>query len=346
MSLLEDASNDKKGKSLSRVSQSRTIPKTADCVQILTALAPWIKFIESEEASQFAKIIVANLKRLSAAAKGIQHVLAAVFRLAKDPALCFDHLETFVKIGILEPLIETLRSSEDESNIWLEWDINPKTIAEICDAASDENYHLIQVLVDRSSSAVAGFFQAVTRKPEILKNRQYFAPLASCLALYAPGDLPYDAIITSAIDGLGSPVDDSEVRTAVVDCLVIVASKHADSLAPSISKLEYKDYNVQLAALAAKLAAVSGNEVQRVARHLLHLSLQWIVRQVAEEPSSDSTSAIIDDTVRAIEISSEMELELSLVEPVIISVIQDALDNPSAVKLAAILCARCTLKVN
>ncbi|ORX35335.1 ribosome 60S biogenesis N-terminal-domain-containing protein [Kockovaella imperatae] len=324
--------------------------KGKNLVKRLSVLVPWKAFISTVQSETISEHILKHLKRLTSADEEVYDLIShTIVRANKLPTM-LDHLEDCVRYNIFAPVTRALQRWSLDDSYLARVRIESRTLEKIINSGTNDAFQLVSALVERCPSASKSIGKLLAERPSVAEDHRLFTSLVTSLDISTTASGPVEALINTAFTIMcGSPNAGAvEQAAAASNFLTLVAPQHLDVISKKITALSSAAFTPPLARFCKALTAFpEACRSPGPVSFVVGLGLQSILQLFTDaQPWTDIEVEKVDLLVSIVESTCDLDLSPELVESVIISVIQDALNNTDAVELAASLVASSPLKAS
>ncbi|WWD16337.1 hypothetical protein CI109_100763 [Kwoniella shandongensis] len=314
----------------------------------LALLRPWIRFLQSDPAKQTAKVLIKRVDKIAPSITSeITEIISSIIVATRDPAFAIGHLTALAHFKVIDSVVNLLESptlDRETSSGLSKLSVKKDAIRELLAIGDDSAYKLLANLVASSVKAAKSVISVLTKDSTTLADSRILPTVEHILEL--PSDKSLD-VVSLALTALTKSSSASDVQKSAVRILTSIASQEPQKVNEAITGLTLADFRTSTAQFVEALAKTGQIETRPAVLHLVELGLQYAVRLCSNDAAMPEEGLLaLKSLFNAITSTDELEIKVSLAEPVVMAVIEDRLEVAAAVELATLLTTRVELRAS
>lgn len=252
--------------------------------------------MESGIAKGILELVLKKPKRLVDLEERARVTIGDVVRATLDPPFAFGHLATLLKLDIISPLIDLLRTTSngedkakdtDAATSFSAIDVSSDSVRMVIESGKSEAFDLLSVMVEVSPSAVAAFHGVIEADPAILSDPRLLQAaeklvdidIAVITQSQSAQNLVRAAVV--ALQEHGKSSEAENVR-AGIDLLVSINEHHPQHVLDAVRKVA-SSFTTSVSLLARALGSRGRGSTGGALAFLIEQGLRHVVRACSND---------------------------------------------------------------
>jgi hypothetical protein len=244
--------------------------------------------LESGIAKGILELVLKKPKRLVDLEERARVTIGDVVRATLDPPFAFGHLATLLKLDIISPLIDLLRTTSngedkakdtDAATSFSAIDVSSDSVRMVIESGKSEAFDLLSVMVEVSPSAVAD--PAILSDPRLLQAAEKLVDIDIAVITQSQSAQNLVRAAVVALQEHGKSSEAENVR-AGIDLLVSINEHHPQHVLDAVRKVA-SSFTTSVSLLARALGSRGRGSTGGALAFLIEQGLRHVVRACSND---------------------------------------------------------------